>query len=78
MSDSIKQTLIAVSQLANCILSLYIGGGWADESLSARAYRCRWSLTMTLIDSLMGDARHCAKAYENERARAHLPPEYRT
>lgn len=72
-----KQVLIAIDQLLNtCFL------GWADETLSSRAFR--WyqdsvrSWPMRLIDALFWfDHNHCRESYESERRRAQMPPELR-
>jgi len=72
------QVLIAVDQLANAL-----AGGWADETLSARAHRCqassrRWAWLRRGIDALFfWDADHCFQAWISERARMQLPVEYR-
>ena len=73
-----KQVLIAFDQLFNALL-----GGWADETLSARAYRLsgdslRWYITMRVIDALFfWQEAHCYASYDSERERRHLPVEYR-
>lgn len=72
------QVMVAVDQLVNTLL-----GGWADETLSARAYRHaeikkdrRWP--MRLIDALFfWQEGHCKQAYESELSGAHLPQEER-
>lgn len=72
------QVMVAVDQLVNTLL-----GGWADETLSARAYRHaeikkdrRWP--MRLIDALFfWQEGHYKQAYESELSRAHLPQEER-
>lgn len=74
----LKQIAIAVDQLGNTLL-----GGWADETLSARAYRNRfssngWRLLYSLINDVffwMPD--HCRAAFESEKSRRQLPAEYR-
>lgn len=70
------QILIAVDQLGNTLL-----GGWADETISARAWRQRhkrrWRALMRVIDAvfgLLGPAEHCRLAYESEAWRRHSPP----
>lgn len=72
-----KQVLIAFDQLLNALLR-----GWADETLSARAWRCRdrafWGVARAVIDGLFFfEPNHCYQAYVGERARMQLPPEYR-
>lgn len=69
------QVLVALDQLINTLL-----WGFADETLSARAYRHaeikkdrRWP--MWIIDHLFfWQDQHCKAAYEAELERAHLPP----
>lgn len=69
------QVLVALDQLVNALL-----WGFADETLSARAYRHaeikkdrRWP--MWIIDHLFfWQDQHCKAAYEAELERAHLPP----
>lgn len=72
----IKQILIAIDQLINAIF-----GGWADETLSARCWRCRerqpYKLLEPVINRLFFDPMHCFYSYISERKRAQLPPEYR-
>ncbi len=82
----IKQVLIAVDQLVNALL-----GGWADETLSSRAYRLRhlpfWSTLHLAINTLFFwdyekrgalTVRHCELAYISETERLQCPPEMRT
>ena len=75
---SVRQVLVAIDQLANTLL-----GGWADETLSARAYRMSRSDTRLdrirkAIDGLFFWAPgHCQLAWMAERARKQLPVEYR-
>lgn len=71
------QILIGFDQLMNAL-----AGGWADETLSSRAYR--WSRNAQrhwprkLIDALFfWQPNHCRAAYESEKKRNHLPPEFR-
>lgn len=77
-----RQILIAVDQLANAVC-----GGWADETLSSRAWRQRdrkrrWHYARIILDRifevLIGEIDHCRLSYESEMTRVHLPPEYRT
>ena len=72
------QVLIALDQFVNTLL-----WGYADETLSARAYRHaeikkdrRWP--MVIINALFfWQKDHCKSAYESEIERAQLPPEMR-
>ena len=69
------QILIAFDQLCNTLC-----GGWADETLSSRAWRLRaksrsWAAARRVIDALFFlQPGHCRAAYRSELARAHLPP----
>ena len=92
------ELFIAIDQLANVVIFAGNLGTWADETLSARAWRQsrrghprRWVVFRVLVDVLFApqDAylrlrsgawptmRHCERAYESERARMGLHPEYR-
>lgn len=72
------QVLVAFDQLGNALL-----GGYADETISSRAYRHaeikkdrRWP--MVLIDHLFfWQDQHCKQAYESEVERQQLPPSMR-
>lgn len=73
----LREVLIAVDQLANAIL-----GGYADETISARSWRLRtkrpYCWMRPVIDWLFQwQPDHCKGAYESERLRSQLPPEYR-
>lgn len=75
-----KQVLIALDQLINTL----IGGGWADETISARAYRnsmkgiAHWRRTMQVIDGIFfWQPDHCKGSYLMEQERLHMPPAYR-
>lgn len=75
----LTQLLIAVDQFANCLLL----GGWADETISARAYRqrhkWRWAFVHEFVDLLFFFQKdHCRKAFEAELDRRQLPPALRT
>ena len=74
----IWQWLIALDQFINAVF-----GGWADETLSARAHRCRWRKREWLINLLFcweknseGKRNHCEQSYEHEIDRKDLPEEY--
>lgn len=72
------QVLVALDQLANALL-----GGWADETVSARAWRQRhkrrWAVTRRVIDAIFFfDPNHCRRAHDSEQLRRHQPPHYRT
>ncbi len=58
-------------------------GGFADETLSARAHRMRekkqryWGWTANAIDRLFfWEKDHCKRAYESELQRRQLPDHY--
>lgn len=74
-----KQLLIALDQLANTVVWIKGDGfGWADETLSARAWRLRGqSNAWKRIDALFfWDEDHCRTSYESEVLRKHLPNHY--
>lgn len=71
------QVLIALDQLGNALL-----GGWADESLSAHAWRQhlegKRNWPYLLIDAILFfDGNHCRTSYESELERTQLPPSMR-
>jgi hypothetical protein len=77
---SAKQVVIALDQLANTLLA----GGYADETISARAHRLAkrgsriWQFAETGIDALFfWQKRHCEAAYLSEMQRKQSPREYR-
>ena len=74
------QFLIAFDQLVNTVI--YIKGdgfGFADETLSARAWRLR-ALSPTpykIINAMFfWQENHCLEAYESEMLNRQLPKEY--
>lgn len=71
------QVLLALDQLANTFI-----GGYADESLSSRAYRMKEKgktrVWCWLIDHIFfWQKDHCYHAYLSEVERTQLPPEFR-
>ena len=74
------QWLVSIDQMIN---ASPLFRGWADETLSARAYRCHakrkfWYYFMKLIDALFfWQNHHCRDSYLAEQERRQLPPEYR-
>lgn len=78
---------IAIDQLCNVLITPLQRGAWADETMSARAWRMDragkpWGRVLRpVIDALFAWQRlpqgHCCRAYERELARVHLPPEMR-
>lgn len=76
-TEHLKQVSIALDQVVNTLC-----GGYADETLSCRAYRHYlkgehvW--VKTLIDCLFFfDPNHCYESYMSEQERLHLPPALR-
>lgn len=74
------QNLIAIDQRLNALL-----GGWADETLSSRAWRAYYDkkpfglFFKPLIDTLFFFQKdHCFKSYLSERTDRHQPPENRS
>ncbi|WP_323016493.1 hypothetical protein [Castellaniella sp.] len=71
------QTAIAADQLANALLA-----GYADETLSSRAWRCRndkrrWAIARAVIDVIFfWQEDHCMNAYLSELFRKQLPADY--
>lgn len=72
-----RQVAIAIDQVFNTLL-----GGFADETLSARAWRLadkkrRWAVIRRCIDGLFfWQDEHCFNSYLNELTRKHLPKDY--
>lgn len=71
------QILIAIDQLLNSLI-----GGYADETLSSRAYRHKKNGSRSwpawLIDHIFfWQEEHCKASYESELERSHLSPELR-
>lgn len=71
------QVLVAIDQLANTLI-----GGYADETLSSRAYRHykdgSRKLPYKIINVIFWwQDDHCKEAYESEMNRTQLPPEFR-
>jgi hypothetical protein len=77
----IRQLFISLDQFINVWLFWWLPGGvWADETLSAKAWRTR-DINPRLhfaIDLLFfWEEDHCRLAYEIEMARHDMPPEFR-
>jgi len=76
----IHQFLVAVDQ----VLNTFTSDGWADETLSAHAWRSRgkspaWRRARKVIDGIFfWEKDHCQMAYESEMLRMQAPPEYRS
>jgi len=76
----LHQVAVAIDQLFNTFFS-----GWADETISARAWRNaaqgvrKWEIAMKAINGLFfWQKNHCMTAYKNEQERLHMPPAYRS
>lgn len=78
------QPLIAFDQFLNCLI--YIDGdgfGCADETLSARLFRCQLQELLSdkphkLVDALLWfDKNHCYESWRSEVERRQLPSFYR-
>lgn len=72
----LKNVAIAADQLVNTIF-----GGKPDETLSAKAYRCKdkkaiWKFLYNLFNFLLLDSNHCYQSYLSEVERKQLPREY--
>ena len=74
-----SQFMIALDQLINTVCR-----GWADETISARAYRNsangkpKWQRIETVINAIFfWEANHCKAAFHIELERRHLPAGYR-
>ena len=73
-----EQIPIAIDQLINTLF-----GGWADETISSRAYRMqgkssKFAKLRKLIDWLFfWQKNHCESAYLSEKNRLQCPPELR-
>lgn len=69
---------VAIDQMLNALL-----GGWADETISSRAYRMKdsgpaWRLIHAGINLLLFFQKdHCRIAHDYERNRWQMPPELR-
>lgn len=78
MGRRIEQVAVAFDQFVNACF-----GGWADETLSCRAWRQRekkrrWKIMRRVIDALFfWQKDHCRQAFESELNRRHFPPEMR-
>ena len=76
-----KQFLIAIDQTLNTLIWIKDDGfGYADETVSARAWRLRErSSAWQIIDAIFfWQAGHCEKAYYAEVIRKHYPKGYFT
>lgn len=76
-----NQGWIAFDQWINAL----IFRGWADETISARAYRGaaqgkrKWEIIQRIINGLFfWQKDHCRASFEMEINRSHMPAAYRT
>ena len=67
----ITQVLVAIDQLFNALL-----GGYADETLSARAHRQNDWRRAVINSIFFWQEDHCAESYESEVERKQLPSGY--
>ena len=75
-----KEFLIGLDQSLNTLIKLSDGYGYADEMLSARAWRLRHQhpqLRIWIDRLFFWDTNHCEECYLIELERKQLPPEYR-
>lgn len=70
---SLSQVAIAFDQLANAAL-----GGYADETLSARAWRTQSRLYRVIDAIFFWHSQHCFRSFVSEFERHQLPTIYRT
>lgn len=76
-----NQSWIALDQFINA----WLFNGWADETISARAYRnsvqskAKWIIFERWINRLFfWQHKHCEQSYRAEVERLHVPPMYRS
>lgn len=78
MRAYLLEVCAALTQCLNALL-----GGFADETLSARAWRrsfysLRWEMARSFIDALFfWQPNHCERAYNKRRRRQRKRPELR-
>ncbi len=74
----IINVLVAFDQFINALF-----GGWADETISSRAYRMKdttraWRIWHAVINAVLFiQPDHCRIAYDYERNRWQMPPDLR-
>ncbi len=73
MGSGVIQFLIAIDQAFNVIF----GSGWADETISAYAYRKGGWRPKVINAIFFWQENHCRESFYSELRRRHLPPEYR-
>lgn len=69
----VHNVLISLDFLVNALCN-----GAPGETVSAHAYRAKWSLRMLAINWLFRNENHCQEAYGAVMARDYVPAEYRT
>lgn len=72
--NRLLKILIALDQLCGAFL---FRGIWPDESISAYCWRKGYMRRVAVIDWLMREENHCAKAYLSEATGTQNAPEYR-
>ena len=83
LRHNLHQLAIALDQLGNVFVScLFREKAWADETLSAHAWRWQEEGTREwprrVIDAMLfWQDGHCRKAYESEKNRTQLPEKER-
>lgn len=93
IAPRLYQMALSLDQSFGCFIGLFIGGGWADETFSARCWREgnaqmvggivrpgdeRWNAVRIAVDALFfWDKQHCFASYVSEFERKQLPEEYR-
>jgi len=79
-----KQFFIGIDQTLNCVVPIKGDGfGWADETLSARLFRCyiqgllsEWPYS--IVDKIFfWQECHCFSSWRSEFERRQLPDHYR-
>ena len=72
--NRLLKILIALDQLCGALL---FDGIHPDETISAYCYRKNYWKRVAIIDWLMREENHCAKAYLSEATGTQNAPEYR-
>ena len=84
IKDRVFQFMIALDQLFGTVVGLFHRrGAWADETLSARAWREHlkspgWNRVRKVVDAIFfWQKGHCELAFHAEREREHISVVYR-
>lgn len=73
-----KQFAIAIDQLLNTVVYIHGDGfGFADETLSARAWRLQSRWYKVINTMFFWQENHCKEAFYSELHNEHLPEVYR-